>query len=160
MQLCCLKCTGILDKTNIEDVTRTSGQGAKQSGAGRPPEDSIEVDFCRDCGGLWLDQGELERIARLAQKSPEALSELRRKLIPLPTATPEPSDISASCPVCSRASMREVVLGDLHIDYCTICKGVYLDKGELDAALERVSLPGTRLSMLIAVATRELRAAA
>lgn len=139
MQLCCLKCTGILDKNTIEDV---------------------EVDHCRECGGLWLDHGELERIARMAKSMPEAVKELRRKLLPIPTAKPEPSEIIASCPVCSRASMREVVLGDLHVDYCTICKGVFLDKGELDDALQRVAMPGTRLSVLIAVATRHIAEAA
>ena len=138
MQLCCLACTSVLDKTRIED---------------------IEVDYCRECGGLWLDQGELERIARIAQQNPELVTELRRKLLPLPTARPEPSEITASCPSCARATMREVALGELHVDHCTVCKGVFLDKGELDAALEKVALPGTRLSVLVAAATRELAAA-
>ena len=140
MQLCCLKCTGILDKTHVDDV---------------------EVDHCRDCGGLWLDHGELERIARITKQNPELLGQLRRKLLPLPTAKAEPSEMTTSCPVCSRASIREILVGDsLHVDYCTICKGVFLDKGELDAALAKVAMPGTRLSVLIAVATRELAMAA
>jgi Zn-finger nucleic acid-binding protein len=112
----------------------------------------IEVDYCRECGGLWLDRGELERIVRTTRNAPQVLQVLRRKLIPLPTASPTPSELTEACPVCAKVTMREVVLGDLHIDYCTRCQGIFLDKGELDQAMDKVQAPGTRLSVLIAVA--------
>ncbi|MEM9492563.1 MAG: zf-TFIIB domain-containing protein [Myxococcota bacterium] len=95
-----------------------------------------------------------------ARETPELVKELRRKLLPLPTATPEPSAIESSCPVCARSSMREVELGLLHIDYCAICKGIFLDKGEIDAALAEVAQPGTTLSVLVAVAERAVAMAA
>ena len=37
----CVKCTSVLDRTTIG---------------------GIEVDNCPQCGGLWLDRGELEQI--------------------------------------------------------------------------------------------------
>jgi Zn-finger nucleic acid-binding protein len=135
MQLCCLKCTAVLDKTRLGDV---------------------EVDYCRECGGLWLDRGELERIVRMTRNAAEVVKVLRRKLIPLPTAAPEPSELSDACPACARSTMREVAIAGLHIDYCTDCEGIFLDKGELDAAMERVKSPGTRMSVLIAVAQQAI----
>lgn len=135
MQLCCLKCTGILSKTRLGD---------------------IEVDYCKECGGLWLDRGELERIVRTTRKTPKVVNVLRRKLMPLPTASPIPSDLDATCPVCAETTMREVLLEDVHVDYCTRCSGVFLDKGELDTALAKVQSPGTRLSVLIAVAEEQI----
>src|SRR5207253_516309 len=39
--LTCVKCTSVLDKSKIGGV---------------------EVDLCPACGGLWLDQGEIEKI--------------------------------------------------------------------------------------------------
>lgn len=135
MQLCCMKCTAVLFKTRLGD---------------------IEVDYCRECGGLWLDQGELERIVRTTRKASEVVAVLRRKLIPLPTATPIPSELPHACPACARPTMREIAVAGLHVDYCTDCDGLFLDKGELDAALERVRSPGTRMSVLIAVAEEAL----
>lgn len=135
MQLCCLKCTAVLDKTKLGD---------------------IEVDFCKECGGLWLDRGELERIVRTTRNAPDVVKVLHRKLIPLPTAAPQPSDLTESCPVCARATMREIALGALRVDYCTDCEGIFLDKGELDDAMERVKSPGTRMSVLIAAVGRSI----
>ena len=131
MRLCCIKCTAVLSRTHLGDV---------------------EVDFCRQCGGLWLDRGELERIVRTTRKAPEVVQVLRRKLIPLPTAAPVPSELTAACPVCARTTMHEVELGGLHIDYCKDCMGLFLDKGELDAAMDKVRIPGTTMAVLIAVA--------
>lgn len=135
MQLCCLKCTAVLDKTRLGDV---------------------EVDYCRECGGLWLDHGELERIVRTTRNAPDVVKVLRRKLIPLPTATPVPSDTRDACPACARTTMQEFAIGGLHIDFCTRCEGIFLDKGELDGAMERIRSPGTRMSVLIAVVGEEM----
>jgi Zn-finger nucleic acid-binding protein len=43
------------------------------------------------------------------------------------------------CPVCNDVRMREVEKNGVHIDVCPDCKGVWLDRGELDKLL-----PGVR----------------
>jgi Zn-finger nucleic acid-binding protein len=43
------------------------------------------------------------------------------------------------CPVCSDVRMREVEKNGVHIDICPDCKGVWLDRGELDKLM-----PGVR----------------
>jgi Zn-finger nucleic acid-binding protein len=111
--LCCVKCTSVLDKSNIGD---------------------IEVDLCPKCGGLWLDYGEVAKLAVL----PDAeLKPLHALLTGSGGPPPIPSETKAHCPACS-GDLKEVVLGSIHIDYCTKCKGMFLDKGELEAAIAAV----------------------
>lgn len=43
--------------------------------------------------------------------------------------------IALNCPVC-RAPFKEVVKDSVLIDICTECRGVWLDRGELDKLLD------------------------
>jgi Zn-finger nucleic acid-binding protein len=42
------------------------------------------------------------------------------------------------CPVCSDVRMREVEKDNLLIDVCPDCKGVWLDRGELDKLMSGI----------------------
>ena len=35
------------------------------------PKQKVEIDCCPQCGGVWLDRGELEQLAEVAQVYPE-----------------------------------------------------------------------------------------
>lgn len=124
IQLTCVKCTSVLDKARVGDV---------------------EVDLCPSCGGLWLDHGEIERIGR---GKPADMDNLRKALTG--SATPEAaSETTTSCPACP-GQLKEVVLGPVHVDYCTKCHGVFLDKGELDQAVSAVA--GSTLRQVLSLA--------
>lgn len=43
-----------------------------------------------------------------------------------------------NCPVCEGTRMREVEKNGILIDICPSCKGVWLDRGELDKLMEDV----------------------
>lgn len=43
-----------------------------------------------------------------------------------------------NCPVCEGSRMREVDKDGIQIDICPTCKGVWLDRGELDKLMEGV----------------------
>ncbi|MBB6733935.1 zf-TFIIB domain-containing protein [Cohnella zeiphila] len=43
-----------------------------------------------------------------------------------------------NCPVCSDSRMREVEKDGVLIDICPSCKGVWLDRGELDKLMKEV----------------------
>ncbi|MEF3301550.1 TFIIB-type zinc ribbon-containing protein [Paenibacillus sp. GYB003] len=43
-----------------------------------------------------------------------------------------------NCPVCDGVKMREVEKDNIMIDICPSCKGVWLDRGELDKLMEGV----------------------
>jgi Zn-finger nucleic acid-binding protein len=131
MHLCCLKCTSVLDKAQIEDV---------------------EVDHCPACGGLWLDHGEIERISK---KMGSEIDRLRRLLV-APGGPPAiPSEVTTSCPAC-QASMREVTLGNIRIDYCSSCKGFFLDRGEIDGAIDAVKGQRMTVAQIVAAAASEV----
>jgi len=42
------------------------------------------------------------------------------------------------CPICNDVRMREVEKDGVHIDICPECKGVWLDRGELDKLMQGV----------------------
>lgn len=133
MHLCCLKCTSVLDKAQIDDV---------------------EVDYCTACGGLWLDHGEIERLAR---KMASEIERLRRLLRPNGGPPPVPSELTTACPACT-AHMRECVLGAITIDFCSRCKGFFLDRGEIDGALAAVTGQKMTVAQLVAAAAAEVPA--
>jgi Zn-finger nucleic acid-binding protein len=112
--LCCVKCSSILDRATFQ---------------------GLEVDLCPRCGGLWLDRGEITRAAKLPDKE---LSRLRDLLTGGPSGPPPvPTENKAPCPSCP-GSLSEVMLGAVHVDYCEKCHGLFLDKGELQSAIEAV----------------------
>ena len=41
------------------------------------------------------------------------------------------------CPNC-QSGMQEINRNDVHVDVCTSCRGVWLDRGELEKLLGRV----------------------
>jgi Zn-finger nucleic acid-binding protein len=111
MNLTCVKCTSVLDKSTIGE---------------------IEVDLCPACGGLWLDHGEIERLQGGAKGNVDSLRQALTGGAPAGL-----SDTATSCPACP-GTLKEVQLGPVHVDFCTQCHGVFLDKGELDSALAAV----------------------
>jgi Zn-finger nucleic acid-binding protein len=135
MHLCCLKCTSVLDKTRIDDV---------------------EVDHCPACGGLWLDHGEIERLSR---KMGGDIERLRRLLAGQQSKPPAvPSEVQGFCPACQAQGVQEVALGSIHIDYCPRCKGLFLDRGEIDAAIDAVKDTRMTVAQIVAAAAAEVAA--
>lgn len=43
-----------------------------------------------------------------------------------------------NCPICDDVRMREVQKDDVMIDVCPNCKGVWLDRGELEKLMSEV----------------------
>jgi len=71
------------------------------------------VDVCAECGGLWLDAGELEQITGVSSSSSPGATQYRK------------------CPHCKMAMARVVIEG-ISVERCTTCKGLFLDAGELE----------------------------
>ena len=102
----------------------------------------IEIDFCTLCGGVWLDEGELELLI-----SPETgnyaavsgiISDIRKS-----TA----GKGGRKCPVC-RKKMVPVELSTnppVEIDKCPLNQGLWFDKGELEQIMASSGASG-RLS--------------
>jgi Zn-finger nucleic acid-binding protein len=81
----------------------------------------VEIDVCRQCGGTWYDKGELK------VQVPD--SHMRHRLTDFPLVGEE-SPIA--CPRCG-GMMRLRHEGEVEVDFCTECGGVWLDMGEEEA---------------------------
>ena len=46
-----------------------------------------------------------------------------------------------NCPVCKDTVLLMTDKNGIEIDYCPNCRGVWLDRGELDKIIERTSAP-------------------
>lgn len=91
----------------------------------------IEVDECRSgCRGIWLDHGELGRLAML-YKPPERLL----KILPQFQDLKIRPEGTRPCPRCGEILVVNTVQG-IRIDLCARCRGMWLDQGELNRLLE------------------------
>lgn len=50
------------------------------------------------------------------------------------------------CPVCTETPLVMTERQGIEIDYCQKCRGVWLDRGELDKLVERSSRPAEPVS--------------
>ena len=91
--------------------------------------DVLAYDMCERCGSLWLDRGELDKLAFQVQGSIEYCSEDADAVIPGPEAR------VYDCPRCDRSRLERVrFLGetDIVLHHCPHCGGFWLDGGELN----------------------------
>ncbi len=88
-------------------------------------KDRISYDVCDDCGSLWLDAGELNKMAFQVDGSIEVCSKDKIE---------DDSGRGRNCPRCDDMTLDKVsfVGGDLILDRCANCQGFWLDGGELD----------------------------
>jgi Zn-finger nucleic acid-binding protein len=89
----------------------------------------VHIEECPDCNGLWLAEDELRRLKDAVDPD---LSWMDFELWQHPDrfhVTPAPVE----CPSCGR-QIAAIDYGNttIEVDYCTHCRGVWLDSGELD----------------------------
>ncbi len=92
--------------------------------------EQVEIDYCLDCGGVWLDAGELE----LLLEKPGEVKEFLEK----PGASGQITPSDRKCPICDK-KMEEIALGNdkpVHIDRCPKGHGLWFDRGELKDIIE------------------------
>ena len=89
-------------------------------------QDSIEVDRCDQCGGLWFDRMEADRL-RKVKGSAGALDTGDAKV-----GEAQNQQGKIECPRCHTPMIRMVDLDQHHIwfESCTVCYGRWFDAGE------------------------------
>jgi len=105
----------------------------------------VEIDHCLQCGGIWLDTGELEILMDDPEKARGLLDSFREA-----TAAEQPR----RCPICDR-KMTKVAVGSSAsprlIDKCRYRDGLWFDGGELQEILARCELdPDSRIQRFLA----------
>ncbi len=97
--------------------------------------DEVEIDYCTDCGGIWLDAGELEELLGEAEKTAQLLASFK--------ADPNNTEKPRKCPICDK-KMQKIIVGQskptLLIDKCAKGDGLWFDNGELHDIFDRAQL--------------------
>ncbi len=127
--IACVKCSTELEKSLVYDV---------------------EVDVCRQCGGIWLDRGE---IAALSAFHDSELDELRA--IQAEASPARPTKGKLRCPACP-GTLEEKLIGSIRVDFCSRCQGFHLDRGELDDAVKSARSRGASARHVLAMAAKAL----
>ena len=115
----------------------------------------VEVDFCPECRGVWLDSGELQMLGeRAGAMRAEFLSALEQQKGVRPSGGGK-----RRCPVC-RKGLLEVQTpppAPVTLDRCPRQDGLWFDRGELAAV---VSAAGAEEGNVLARFFAELGGAA
>jgi Zn-finger nucleic acid-binding protein len=95
----------------------------------------VEVDYCTDCAGIWLDAGELELLLGDPEQTGQLLNSFK--------INAKCAEKRRKCPICLK-KMQKIVVGTaepiLLIDKCPKGDGLWFDKGELQDILNRAEL--------------------
>ena len=89
----------------------------------------VEIDYCPDCKGVWLDSGELALVGdRSGALSNELLASLERQ----PGGLPKDAE-RRRCPVCHRMMLQMTTdtQPPVVLDRCPDGHGLWFDRGEL-----------------------------
>ena len=103
------------------------------------------IDTCEDCEGLWLDEGELDKIIAKGGGDIIRILSMRDELNTERRSWNDlDSNADAPCPRCDVPMNRYEADGikGLVIDGCGKCKGVWYDGGEIDEHLEQIKSKG------------------
>lgn len=87
--------------------------------------DQIEIDYCTECEGIWLDGGELELLLEEASEKDKLLSSFR--------INKSSGEMKVRCPICSK-KMEKVLVGsedEVLLDRCKNHHGLWFNKCEL-----------------------------
>ncbi len=96
---------------------------------------SVELDYCTRCQGVWFDAGEIELFLRTAKREePDVSLEVMRRLPEVKGAR------HRKCPICRRR-MREVAVSEpaINVDVCIRGDGVWFDSGEVQQLLSQLA---------------------
>lgn len=89
----------------------------------------VEIDFCLNCQGIWLDAGELELLLEDSAAKDKFLQSYK--------VDPACSEKKIKCPICQK-KMDKVLCGEtdqVTIDKCKNSDGLWFDSGELEQVL-------------------------
>lgn len=89
-------------------------------------KDRISYDLCDKCGSLWLDAGELDKMAFKVVGSIEYCEEDK---------APVPEKQPLACPRCKTPKLTKVKFlesDDIFLHHCKECGGFWFDGGELN----------------------------
>jgi Zn-finger nucleic acid-binding protein len=97
--------------------------------------ESIEIDHCIACGGVWLDAGELDLLLEGAANRDAMMASLQ--------AQTGGQEEARRCPICTKG-MEKVRYGKdskVMLDMCARGDGLWFDRGEINEVIEMGDFP-------------------
>ena len=95
----------------------------------------VEIDYCQNCEGVWLDAGEMEMLLGDEAKSKELIGSFGK--------VERTTEKARKCPICDK-QMEKIDIGkgeaELMIDRCARGDGLWFDKGELNEIIDKAKL--------------------
>lgn len=90
----------------------------------------VKLEVCNTgCGGVWFDKNELDKFDEVGEPvPPEVLKPIKNSEVVIDRAR------ERTCPCCGGIKLAKTHLddaGDVEVDRCEKCGGVWLDPGEL-----------------------------
>lgn len=94
--------------------------------------DEVEVDYCVECKGVWLDPGELELLIEMSGAEAGPLSRV------VESGGGKKPSAKRRCPACRRNMLEVDVEGPprVVVDRCRYGHGLWLDDQELGQLIE------------------------
>ena len=93
--------------------------------------DDVEIDHCLECGGIWLDAGELDILLGASEQAGAMLKSFNN--------APNCAEKLRKCPICLK-KMEKVLAGSetdaVLLDRCRKGDGLWFDAGELEEIFE------------------------
>jgi Zn-finger nucleic acid-binding protein len=105
-------------------------------------EADIQIDECPHCSGVWLDEAELFAIEKAREKDyDKAIKSPQETRAPISSFKTEPmiggpeEPRKLNCPSCGEKLFEREhgYFSGIMIDGCVGCRGIWLDRGELQA---------------------------
>ena len=105
----------------------------------------VEIDYCTECQGIWLDAGELDLLLGNGEK-PMAFIKAFHKA--------QTGEKQRKCPICDK-KMEKIAVGEgeppLMIDRCGRGDGLWFNRGELNEVITKAKLDeGNKIKRLLA----------
>ena len=96
--------------------------------------EEIETDYCTQCSGIWLDDGELDLLLENTEKKNELLSSFSEAL--------NIEEKKIRCPICNKKMVKTFVGADkdVVIDECKNKHGLWFDTGEILEVIKKGSV--------------------
>jgi Zn-finger nucleic acid-binding protein len=107
----CPKCNTVMDRSTVR---------------------SVEIDVCAECGGIWLDRGELIKLKLKAGK--RTIDNIQDCSAEVRKVPPTSGKVRLPCPVCE-GKLVLLQVDQVAVEICDSCGGLYLDHGELTPVL-------------------------
>ena len=94
----------------------------------------VEIDHCSECGGVWLDSGELALIGQRAGALHGDLLDVLEKR----QGAPDKTGPKRRCPVCRKRLLRASSAGarNIPIEKCPRGDGLWFAAGSLQAVIQ------------------------